>query len=191
MSNLLASLRSSTTSLAAITEAVAITQNNVTNAGTAGYAKQRVSLQAVEFDAKGGLAGGVSNVKVQSARDEFAERVVRRQSGRAASAESEALSLTRLEQTFPLSSGDSIPSTMNRLFQAFSAWAVSPNDPAAKDNVVAAGSSLAAAFRSTSQQLNDLENDNASEIRSVVDRINRLAGRVQEFNARIRTGSAE
>ena len=41
------------------------------------------------------------------------------------------------------------------------------------------------------QQLNDLENDNASEIRSVVDRINRLAGRVQEFNARIRTGSAE
>ena len=63
MSNLLASLRSSTTSLAAITEAVAIIQNNVTNAGTAGYAKQRVSLQAVEFDAKGGLAGGVSNVE--------------------------------------------------------------------------------------------------------------------------------
>ena len=57
MSNLLASFRSSTSALDAITEAVAITQNNVSNAGSAGYAKQKVSFAARDFDLRNGLAG--------------------------------------------------------------------------------------------------------------------------------------
>jgi flagellar hook-associated protein 1 len=190
MSNLLASLRSSTSALNAITEAVSVTQNNVSNAGSAGYAKQKVSLHARDFDLANGLAGGVSHATVQSARDQYAERAVRRQAGRTAQAETDTLSLTRLEQIFQLSGGDSIPSSLNRLFRAFSAWAAAPEDRAGKENVVAAGADLAASFRNTSQQLADLGNDNVNEIQAVVDRVNRLAGRIQEYNARIRTGSS-
>jgi flagellar hook-associated protein 1 FlgK len=190
MSNLLASLRSSTSALDAITEAVSVTQNNISNAGSAGYAKQKVSLHARDFDLANGLAGGVSNATVQSARDQYAERAVRRQGGRTAAAESDTLSLTRLEQIFQLSSGDSIPSALNKLFRAFSAWSAAPEDRASKENIASAGADLAASFRNTSQQLADLANDNANEIRTVVDRVNRLAGRIQEYNARIRTGSS-
>lgn len=191
MSNLIASLRSSTSALDAITDAVTTTQNNVMNAGSAGYAKQKVRLQARDFDPRNGLAGGVSNAAVQSARDEYAERSVHRQAGRSASAETDAASLAKLEQSFPLSGGSSIPSALNKLFQAFSAWSASPEDLAGKENAVAAGSELVASFRKTARQLTDLADDNANEIRSVVDRVNRLAGRIQEYNSRIRTGAVE
>ena len=191
MSNLLASLRSSTSALDAITEAVAITQNNVSNAGSAGYAKQKVRFSALEFDPRNGLAGGIAQPQVQSARDEYAERAVRRQAGKTASAETETLSLTRLEQIFQLSSGGSIPSALNRLYQAFSAWSVSPEDQGSKENVLAAGAEVAASFRSTAQQLSDLSTENATGIQSVADRVNRLSARIQEYNSRIRSGSLE
>jgi flagellar hook-associated protein 1 len=190
MSNLFASLNSSAGALQVVTEALAITQNNIMNAGSAGYAKQRPTLLARDFDPAQGLAGGVALGPVQSARDEYVERSVQLQNGKTAAAESEVGSLTKLEQALQLSSADSIPTAMNRLFQSFSAWAAAPEDLASKQNVVATAQELAASFNRTSQKLADLTEDNALEIRSTVDGINRLAGRIQEFNAKIRSGSA-
>lgn len=191
MSNLFATLRSSTTALQAITQAVAITQNNVTNAGSAGYAKQRVNMQALAFDPDRGIAGGVENGKLQSTRDQYIERSVRTQAGRAAAADTDTIALTKLEQVMQLSSGDSIPSALNRLYSAFSAWAVAPDDLAVKSDVITAGAGVAASFRKTADKLAEVTTDNGNEIKTVVDRINRLAGRIKEYNEQIRTGSME
>jgi flagellar hook-associated protein 1 FlgK len=189
MSNLFASLRSSTTSLDAITQAVAITQNNVTNAGSAGYAKQRVTLQALQFDPQAGLAGGVANGKLASSRDEYVERSVRMQEGKAAAADTDTVALTKLEQILQLSAGDSIPSALNGLYQSFSAWATAPGDQAAKANVLSAAANVANSFHLTARKLSDLASDNASEIRSTVDEVNRLAGIIQRYNEQVRSGA--
>jgi flagellar hook-associated protein 1 len=189
MSNLFASLRSSTSALDAITQAVAITQNNVTNAGSAGYAKQKVTLQALQFDPQNGLAGGVTNGKLANARDEYVERSVRTQEGRSAAADTDTVALTKLEQILQLSAGDSIPSALNGLYQSFSAWAVAPGDQASKANVLSAAANVASSFQLTARKLSDLANDNASEIRSTVDEVNRLAGRIQQYNEQVRTGA--
>jgi flagellar hook-associated protein 1 FlgK len=189
MSNLFASLRSSTSSLDAITQAVAITQNNITNAGSAGYAKQRVTLQALQFDPQNGLAGGVTNGKLASSRDEYVERAVRSQEGKAAAADANTIALSKLEQILQLSSGDSIPSSLNGLYKAFSAWAAAPGDQAAKANVLTAGSNVALSFELTARKLSELASDSASEIRSTVAEVNRLAARIQQYNQQVRSGS--
>jgi flagellar hook-associated protein 1 FlgK len=189
MSNLFASLRSSTSSLDAITQAVAITQNNITNAGSAGYAKQRVTLQALQFDPQNGLAGGVTNGKLASSRDEFVERAVRMQEGKSAAADKNTVDLTKLEQVLQLSSGDSIPSSLNGLYQSFSAWAAAPRDQTAKSTVLTAAANVASSFNLAARKFSDVASGNASEIRSTVDEINRLAGRIQNYNEQVRSGA--
>src|SRR5688572_17320496 len=132
MSNLLASLRSSASNLDAITQAAGVTQNNISNAGTAGYTRQRVRMEARQFDPFSGLAGGVQFGAIENARDAYAEQSVHTQNGKSTAAEARSTALTRLEQALQLSSGDSIPSALNKLFTAFSAWAVAPDDLASK-----------------------------------------------------------
>ena len=59
MSGLLSSLRSTAGALRVFERALTVTQNNVSNASTPGYAVQRLSLQAADFEPSLGLLGGV------------------------------------------------------------------------------------------------------------------------------------
>lgn len=189
MSNLLASLRTSTSALDALTEAVTITQNNVMNAGSAGYARQKVTLSAREFDPSTGAGGGVRNGELQSARDQYAERAVRAQNSRASGSATTEKSLKKLEMVFPISSGDSIPARLDRLYASFSAWGVAPDDLASKENVVAAASNVVDAFQETARKLSEVSQDTENAIRASVDHINRLASRISAYNKQVRSGA--
>ena len=57
MSGLLTALQSSANSLAAFQHALDAVQNNVTNSSTPGYARQRLSLEALPFQPSCGSAG--------------------------------------------------------------------------------------------------------------------------------------
>jgi len=59
MSNLLSLLISSSSTLDAYGRVLETAQNNVANASTPGYAKQRVELYALPFDPQSGSTGGV------------------------------------------------------------------------------------------------------------------------------------
>src|ERR1700682_954302 len=79
MGNLLTSLLNSAGALKAYEGALAVVQNNVTNANTPGFVKQRASLEALPFDLSIGLPGGVTLGPTQSSRNGFAEQAVRDQ----------------------------------------------------------------------------------------------------------------
>ena len=63
MSNLFASMRASATALDALQRSASASENNVTNASTPGYAKQRLLLKALDFDPSRGLTGGAASAK--------------------------------------------------------------------------------------------------------------------------------
>src|ERR1700680_1630465 len=79
MGNLLASLLNTANALNVYEGALTVTQNNVTNANTPGYAKQRASLEAMSLDISIGLPGGVTLGPTESSRNGFAEQAVRDQ----------------------------------------------------------------------------------------------------------------
>jgi flagellar hook-associated protein 1 FlgK len=115
---------------------------------------------------------------------------VRIQNGRSAAAEASTVALTKLEQAFPITSGAPIPSSLDRLYRAFSAWAVAPSDLGSKEGVLTAVQDVADSFQDTARKLSEVAADNETAIGSVVDRINRLAGRIRSFNEQVRTGAA-
>src|SRR5271165_2756841 len=130
MANILATLGSTAGALDAIDQVLQITQNNVANASTPGYAKQSLDLEALPFDLSTGASGGVRAGQIQSSRDQYAEQAVRSQNTLLGNARQNVSSLTSLQSLFDISGQSGIPYALNNLLQSFSAWAQSPSDTA-------------------------------------------------------------
>ncbi len=79
MGNLMTALLNTANSMRAVEQALTVTENNVVNASTPGYARQTATFEALPFDLTVGLPGGVAPGLVQSSRDAFAEQAVRNQ----------------------------------------------------------------------------------------------------------------
>src|SRR5215831_5829223 len=97
MANLLSTLVTSSSALNAFDRVLEVTQNNVANASTPGYVKQRVTLEALPLDMKGGATGGVRAGEIETARDEYAEAAVRRQTVAAGCSQQNVNSLTAMQ----------------------------------------------------------------------------------------------
>jgi flagellar hook-associated protein 1 FlgK len=129
MSNLLASLVSSAGALNAYDRVLEVSQNNVSNANTPGYVRQRMHLQALPFDPNRGTTGGMRAGELQSARNEYAERAVRRQNLGLGREQQSVNSMTSLESLFDISGKTGIPKALEQVYQAFSAWGARATTP--------------------------------------------------------------
>jgi flagellar hook-associated protein 1 len=188
MSSLFASMRASATALDALQRSAAASENNVTNASTPGYAKQRLLLKALDFDPANGLAGGTAAGKLTSSRDQFIETAVRSQASKLGEAQDKAGQLALIESAFDLNSGTSISPNFDKLFRAFSEWSVAPSSTSAKENVIAAAADVAESFNSTAGELARAGQNAETRIRTTLTSISDLASRIQQHNIDIRKG---
>lgn len=78
MSNIMAGLIESANALNAFDQVLQVTQNNVANASTPGFAKRSLQLTTEPFQPPG-LLGGVAAGTLENFRDQFAEQAVRRE----------------------------------------------------------------------------------------------------------------
>ncbi len=182
MSNLLASLASSAGTLEAYGRVLETAQNNVANASTPGYAKQRLELYALPFDPDGGVTGGVGAGKVVSARNEFAEQAVRQQTSGMGYQQQLVDSLTALQSNFDISGNQGIPQSLNNLLQSFSAWGATPDNQAARQTVVQRATDLAQTFQQSANAVSARAHDAEQQIGQTVDQVNQLVGELQGYN---------
>ena len=178
MSDLIQALSTSANSLSAFERALEITQNNILNQGTPGYAAQRPTLEAEPFDPAQNTYGGVST-GVASTRDVFAEDLVWRRQSRAAYYQQLASSLQQVEPSLDVASDRGISASLTALFASFSDWSVQPNDLAARQAVIDRARETALAFR---QADSDLEQSNTDAQRQMGD----VAGRINELTRSLR-----
>jgi flagellar hook-associated protein 1 FlgK len=189
MSNLLASLQSAGNALRAFDQVLEVTQNNVANASTPGYAKQRQSLLAMSFDPVLGYGGGVKAGEIQSARNQYAEQAVRRQAVLLGQSQQDVDSLTALQSQFDISGGAGIPAALNNLFQSFSAWAQSPADTVARQTVIERATDVAHTFQQSAADLSNVAQDTEQQLQQTVDHVNQLVGQLSVYNQRVMAGS--
>ncbi|HEY6393424.1 MAG TPA: hypothetical protein VIX89_19230, partial [Bryobacteraceae bacterium] len=149
MGNLFTSLLSSANALRAYGQALAVTQNNVTNSSTPGYVKQTQPLEALPFDVTVGLPGGVRAGPVVSSRDGYAERAVRDQQTGFGFSNQKTTNLTPLETSFSLSGTSGIAPSISNLFQSFSRLSINPNDTASRQAVIQQAGIVAQSFQGT------------------------------------------
>ena len=189
MGNILASLGSSAGALRAYENVFQVAQNDVANANTPGFAKQSQSIYALPFDLQMGTLGGVRAGVIMSARSEYAEQSVRRQTTLLGAAEQNASSYAALQNRFDISADSGISNALNSLFDAFSAWAQSPTSTVTRQTVMERAADLASAFRQTAQGLNAVAQDTERQLTQTVDQVNSLVGQLRTYNQQIMAGA--
>lgn len=182
MSGLFANLNTGATALAAFERSLEIAQNNVANASTSGYAKQLPTLDALPFQPRNGLPGGVRAGDPQSTRDEYLEQAVRYQTGLLSNFQAQTQALGGVEPIFDVTGQTGIVAALNSMFQSFSAWGASPDSAEARQDVLAKAQDLGAAFQQAASALSSATIDIDNKIGTTVDQINSLAAQVRDYN---------
>ncbi len=182
MAGFLSSLGATAGALRAFEKALTVVQNNVANALTPGFAKQRLYLEALPFQPDLGFPGGVRAERIESARQQYAEQAVRARQWAWARAEETAAQLSRIEGLFDVSGQMGLPKAITALFEAFSAWTVAPNDTVSRQAILERARELADRFRETASALTQIFYQTSSRIQNETAQINRTVAQIRELN---------
>ena len=172
MANLGSALGSATRSLAAFSEALAVIQNNIANAATPGYARQRVSLAPIVSPR--GRSMGVEVGRVQSLRDRLLDFQVLLSRQSASLFEKKAEVYQQIEPVFNLTGEASLTAGIDRFFGALSALSISPGDFNLRREVLDAAGRLVDVTRSTYSRVSGRMASLDGEARAVVTQVNGL-----------------
>jgi flagellar hook-associated protein 1 len=187
MGSLFVSLLKASNSLRLFQRGMGVVQNNVSNAETPGYTRQRMELQADRFEPEVGLPGGVSLAGVSDSRDEYAERNVRRQLEEQGYSSEKSAQLAALEPVFDIQADSGIGGAMNRLWQAFSALTVAPNDTSARQVALDRAKELAQHFGRTADSLAEAQQETDRELNAGLQRLQEIGERLQGLNQQFRS----
>ena len=168
--------------------ALSVTQNNIGNASTPGYAKQEAVLQADPFDPAGGLSGGVSNGQMVDSRDLLAERDVWQQSAAQGDAAAQNEALSEVQNALPTSSGSGIPAALTTFFNDASAWNASPNDGSIRQTVINDAAAVVQSFHTTAATVANVAESTNQSITSTVTGSNQLSSELSSLNVSVQRG---
>ena len=183
MGSLFSALNSAASGLEAFQQAVDVTQSNVTNANSAGYAEQVPVLESVNYQGDG-FGGGVVE-KTQSQQNSYADTALQQQLSLLGTYQQLQTSLAPLQNVFDVSSDSAIPTALNQLFQSFSQWSTQPSDATYQTAVISAAQQTATAFQQAASQLGSIASGVNQDLQSTVAEINQDAAQIQSYNVTV------
>lgn len=177
--------------LIAFQRGLATTSQNIANAATEGYSRQRVELAAREPTPYGsGFIGrGVDVTTVRRLFDQFAVNQLRASSADLGRLSSYAELATRVDQILADPNGG-ITAALQGFFAAWQDVASNPASTTARQLLLSQAQALGDRFRSTAAQLDQLETDVNGRVSIRVGEINSLASAIASLNLKIETSSA-
>ncbi|HET7488080.1 MAG TPA: flagellar hook-associated protein FlgK [Acidimicrobiales bacterium] len=171
-----------------------LTGQNVANANTDGYSRQRVRLEAM-----GGVAGpqiftrsmqpgaGVKVVDFQRIRDAFLEQRALTEQSSTTALQAGQTALSRIELSFSEPGPNGLQSQLSEFWGSWDDLANRPGDVGARSQVVERAQTLVQGFNRAAGDLVSLRNSLTDQLRSRVDEINAQAGRIAELNNSIQS----
>ena len=192
MADLLSILANAGTSLAAQQALQATAGHNIENANTPGYARQRVTLEAVApADTVNGqyIGRGATVGSITQARDRFLEAQIPAALGQAAASSAESDVLSSVDALDPTASGG-IGDALSSFYSAFQALTQDPSDTSLRTAALGAASGLATSFQRTRSSLEAARTGVDQQLVGLVSQVNSEAAQVADLNAQINAASA-
>ncbi|BDG08012.1 flagellar hook-associated protein FlgK [Anaeromyxobacter paludicola] len=192
MADLFSILSNASSSLAAQQAAMAVTSNNLQNAATPGYARQRAELltRPAELVSGGAWVGrGVTLGAVTQVRDQFIESQVPASIANAASSDAEATALSAIHTFDPAQSGG-VGDAISGFYSALRALSQNPGDSGLREAALGASQSLAAAFNQASRDVETARTGLDDQAVNLTGQINALAKQMADLNTQVRQARA-
>lgn len=169
---------------------VDVTANNVANAGTAGYTRQRVELRGrAPYDSPVGQIGtGVEVTDIVRLRDTFLDNRVRVAMADATAHDARAAVLGQLENV--LAEPDSgLTSELDELWASLEDWTLDPTSSAARTVVLDRLSSVAARFNQVGTGAAQLRDDTRTTRDAIIDSAGQALAEIAQINAEVGNAS--
>lgn len=161
--------------------------NNVANANTPGYSRQRIELgTALSYGIGGNLqiGSGVDVNGISRLVDEGLERRLQFQLGLVGAAELDDMRFREIESIFA-EPDEGLSNSYKDLFGALDQLRTDPADRALRGGLVQAGSTISQQFNLISQRLGDLSGSTFDEVRGLTRQVNQRTRAIANLNEQI------
>lgn len=162
--------------------------NNIANAATEGYHRQRVQFVPAPSVQSAGVTvgGGVEVAGVMRMIDNLLESEVVRQQSSYGQISQELSMLTSVETSLgEFSNSGGLNETIDAFFEALEGLAAHPQENIYRNETVSAAEVLASEFRRLGNFLTDLEDQLVLQSHNTVESINQLVQQIAELNSQI------
>lgn len=166
--------------------------NNVANANTPGYSRQRIELgSSMPFGAAGNLqlGTGVDVRGISRLIDEGLERRLQFQLGLVGSAELDEYRFRQIESIFG-EPDQGLSTTFQDLFGSLDQLRTDPADRALRGGLIQAGNSISQQFQLVSQRLGELGESTFSEVNGLIRTVNQRTKAIADLNGQITSAEA-
>lgn len=167
--------------------AMNVTAQNIANAQTPGYSRQRMMLVAEAPLLSGGhsYGRGVTEGGIQRSRDSFYDATFRRETGLFSHSDTLLGVLSQVEAALHEPSPDGLAASLDSLFNGFADLAADPTSPIARGAVVQAANNLTSQFHRLDSEISQAIQDAGVKMTHDVGEANRLAHVIGELNGQI------
>jgi len=172
------------TAISAQQTATQVISQNISNATTEGYSRQRAELMASvpQVTPHGTIGTGVSVFGITRARDLLLDQSFRQQASGSSGANLRSETLGAIEQIFNEPSENGLAASLDAFWSSWSDLANNPSNPAAQGVVRQRGANVATLLRSYSAQLDSVRTQTVSRLSDAAQSLNRLSTQVASLN---------
>lgn len=174
--------------LTAARAALDLTSQNVANANTPGYVRQRVvlaPLSAADPRSTEAAGGGVTVAGVERLRDQALEAQLNHQQGQLGRERAQAQSLLRVQNYFPDLSDAGISAALTSTFDALAQLQTQPDSVAARQGVIDNADAFCQELKGAVAQLQQERATLEADLEQQVSQINLVLRQVGELNGKI------
>jgi flagellar hook-associated protein 1 len=197
MSSTFAGLSSASAALTAQRYGLDVTGQNIANAGTAGYTRQRADLATVgpvagvsSMYSTPVTTGGVTVSGTSRLNDPVIDSRARAEHGRNSSLQTSAATLSGVETLFNEPSDTGLSEQLNGFWHSWSGVANQPADESARNVVLQKAAGLAGTLNASSAALDRLTQGVSGQLSEVSGQINTAAAAVAELNGAMKVAIA-
>ena len=194
MSSLFYGLQIAKTGLYTSQKAISLTGNNIANANTVGYTRQRVATEAINPSAAegrftstiGGTIGGGVNVQfIDQIRSDYIDRQYRNENASLGQWQTRTDEMEFIETMLNETSDTSISSAMAEFFNSLQELSMDTVNEEIRTNVQQNAIKLTEAFNHYYGQLSDLQNEMNDAMKVTTDEINDLLTSIASYNKQV------
>jgi flagellar hook-associated protein 1 FlgK len=160
-------------------KSINVTNENIANQYSDGYARQNVSLQDI-------VPEGVDVKKIERIFDNNLFKRYLSLNQQVNSDETYSNLLSQIESMFNDIQGTGFYDNINKFFNSFSDLTVNPDDPAARDSVISAAQQLVSKIRDTYNNMIATRDEISSSIKDNVNRVNDILTNIANLNKDIK-----
>lgn len=165
------------------------TAENIANASTPGYRRQRVELAStgpvIPFSTQPASAGGVEVVGITRVADSLLIDRAAREEGALRSATTTASTLGDMEAVFGEPSDTGIAAQLDEYWAAWGALATGPADNGARTQVLTAGATIVSSLRRAAADIVTIGTNATARMSAIATEVNNLTSQVASFNANV------